>query len=110
MSNSSLSKAFDSIDTPADLAAANQEVQTPLARAMEAMEEVGFQGSMIMVFWLLRNMADFHKDFALDKAEGRQQTAAWAFDHGKISAAMDILRTIDIGLDDNTEDEQTEEA
>ena len=73
---------------------------------MEAMTEVGFQGSMMMVLWLLNNMGEFHQDFAIDKAEGRQAVAAWAFDHGKIEAAMAILRTIDIGLNQNEEDEE----
>ena len=104
MTSPSFPQSFDAIDTPADLVARNEEIQSPLHRAMEAMEEVGVQGSMIMVFWLLRNMSDFHKDYALDKAEGRLTTASWAFDHGKLEAAMDILRTVDVGLNDEDDE------
>ena len=93
------------IDTPADLKAKNDQVKQPLEVAMEAMGEVGFQGSMLLVLWLLNNMAEWHQDVALDKAEGRKAVAAWAYDHGKVEAAMAVLRTIDIGLNDDEEDE-----
>jgi len=98
--------SFSSIDTPAQLAKKNEEVQSPLGAAMDNMTEVGFQGSMLMVLWLLNNMAEFHQDFAIDKAEGRQAVAAWAFDHGKIEAAMSILRSIDFGQNDEEETEE----
>ena len=101
---------FDSISTPADLAKSNDEVQSPLSQAMDAMGEVGFQGSMLMVCWLLNNMAEFHHDFAVDKAEGRKQVAAWAHDEGKIDAALAILRTIDIGLPRNDDEDKSETA
>ena len=108
MSNSQMS--FSDIQTPADLVKKNEEVNTPLAQAMDAMGEVGFTGSMLMVCWLLNNMADWHQDVALDKAEGRRAVASWAFDHGKIEAALSILRTIDIGLNDDNDDESEAET
>ena len=103
---------FDSVQTPADLAKANDEVKSPLGQAMEAMEEVGFQGSMLMVLWLLNNMSEFHQDVALDKAEGRRMVASWAYDQGKIDGAMAILRTIDFGQNqsDDSDEEETTEA
>ena len=102
---------FDSIDTPAELAKENDKVQSPLGQAMEAMEEVGFQGSMLMVIWLLNNMSEFHQDVALDKAEGRRMVASWAYDQGKLDSCLAILRTIDFGQnqsDDDSDEEETE--
>ena len=101
---------FDSIDTPADLAKENDKVQSPLGRAMEAMEEVGFQGSMLMVIWLLNNMSEFHQDVALDKADGRRMACSWAYDQGKLDSALAILRTIDFGQNQSNDDSDEEET
>ena len=98
---------FDSVQTPSDLAKANDEVKSPLGQAMEAMEQVGFQGSMLMVIWLLNNMSEFHQDVAMDKAEGRSQVASWAYDQGKLDSCLAILRTIDFGQNQSN-DEETE--
>ena len=99
---------FDSVQTPADLAKANDEVKSPLGQAMDCMEDVGFQGSMLMVLWLLNNMSEFHQDVAMDKAEGRRMVASWAYDQGKLDSALAILRTIDFGQNSNNDEEETE--
>ena len=106
MSNSQMS--FSDIQTPADLVKKNEEVKAPLQVAMEAMGSVGFKGSMAMCLWLLDNAASWHHDIAVDKAEGRKMAAAWALDCGKLEAAMAIIRSLDFG-DDNNSDENTEE-
>ena len=99
---------FDSIQSPADLAQANDEVKSPLTVAMEAMGEVGFKGSMAMAIWLMANAADWHEDGAVDKAEGRKSAAAWAIDSGKLRAAIAILQSLDYG-DPEPEAEAKEE-
>ncbi len=95
---------FDSISTPADLTKANEEVKSPLSQAIEAMGDVGFEGSMLMAMWLLNNAAEWHHEFAIDKAEGRKSVAAWAADGGKLDAALAILRTVELpGVSNNEE-------
>ena len=101
---------FDSITSPSDLAQANDEVKSPLSIAMEAMGDVGFKGSMAMAIWLMANAADWHSDMAIDKAEGRKAVSAWAFDEGKLRAAMAILQSLDYGDPTPEADEEAEEA
>lgn len=101
---------FEAIQSPADLEKANQDVApNHLAAACEHMEQVGFQGSMVMTLWLLKNMRDWHHDFVVDKAEGRRQISAWVYDEATIAAAMTLLRKIDIGLNDDTVEEDKSE-
>ncbi len=99
MSNSQIS--FSNIETPSDLVKENETVKAPIEVAMEAMSEVGFKGSMAMCIWLLDNAAQWHHDIAIDKADGRKMTAAWAHDGGKLDAAIAILRSLDFGDSNN---------
>ena len=101
---------FDSISTPSELTKANEEVKSPLSQAMEAMGEVGFEGSMLMAMWLIKNAADYHYEIAIDKAEGRKAVAAWANDGGKLEAALTILRSIELPSFNKDEEEEAEEA
>ena len=101
---------FDSISTPSELTKANEEVKSPLSQAMEAMGEVGFEGSMLMAMWLVKNAADYHYEIAIDKAEGRKAVAAWANDGGKLEAALAILRSIELPSFNKDEEEEAEEA
>ncbi len=75
---------------------------------MEAMSEVGFEGSMLMALWLLNNASEWHEDVALDKVEGRKAVHAWALDQGKIEGALAILRTINLPSFDKSEEESTD--
>ncbi len=100
---------FDSIQSPSDLAQANEEVKSPLGVAMEAMGEVGFKGSMAMAIWLMDNAATWHEDVAIDKAEGRKSVAAWAADGGKLRAAIAILTSLDYGDPEPEAEAQEEE-
>ena len=100
---------FDSIQSPSDLAQANDEVKSPLGVAMEAMGDVGFKGSMAMAIWLMDNAANWHEDMAIDKADGRKAATAWAIDAGKLRAAISILTSLDYGDPEPEAEAQEEE-
>ena len=105
---------FDSINSPADLMEANeniQEPQTPFAKVLEALEDCNYYDSTLVVGYLLTNMIDFHHNRVMENEEGRSVTAFNAFTEGKLVAAKAILQPIIQDAIDHVtgEDEETTE-
>ena len=110
---------FDSIDSPADLMEANENIetpQTPFARALEALEDCTYYDSTLVIGYLLQNMMEFHHTQVMENQDGRSTTAYNAFTEGKLAAAKSILQPIIqeaidhvTGKDQDTDEETTEE-
>ena len=109
---------FDSINSPADLMEANeniQEPQTPFAQVLEALEDCDYYDSTLVIGYLLTNMIDFHHTRVMENEDGRSTTAYNAFTEGKLVAAKAILQPIlqeaidHVTGKDQEEDEETTE-
>ena len=103
---------FDSIDSPAELMEANENIQSPFARAVEALEDCTYYDSTLVIGYLLQNMMEFHHTQVMENQEGRSTTAYNAFTEGKLAAAKSILQPIiQEAIDHMTgKDEETEEG
>ena len=103
---------FDSIQSPSDLVEANENIQSPFAQALEALEDCNYQDSLLVVGYLLQNMIEFHHDRVLNNEDGRGVTAFNAYTEGQITSAKAILQPmIQEAIDAITgKDEETEEA
>ena len=101
---------FSDISTPADLVSQNEQVVHPLRGALEAVAELNMSQSMALCVYMLRNVRDFHHDFATDKAEGRNQMAQWVYDEALVSGAITLLNRVDYGQNDNQSNDDTDSS
>ena len=84
------------ITTPADLVKANTN---PADIAIDALSEVGFDDTLNIARWLVKNLRDFHVKIAEDKiAEGADNIAVWVADAEKLTYALKLL--VDVENDD----------
>ena len=86
------------ITTPSELMEANNTPKAPLEVAKEAMcdESIGWDESREMIGWLLGNAIAFHKDIAAElKKNGEGNELGWALDAGKLTAMIEVLKTVD---------------
>ena len=105
---------FDSIDSPADLMEANENIQSPFAQALEALEDCGYRDSLLVVGYLLTNLIDYHHNTVMNNEDGKGITAYNAFTEGKLAASKAILQPLlQEAIDSITgadEEEDTEES
>ena len=103
---------FDSIDSPADLMEANENLQSPFAQALEALEDCGYRDSLLVVGYLLTNLIDYHHTTVMNNEDGKMITAYNALQEGKLIASKAILQPLlQEAIDSITgADEEDEEA
>ena len=85
---------FDSIDSPADLMEANENIQSPFSKALEALEDCGYRDSLLVVGYLLTNLIDYHHNQVDNNEDGKMVTAYNAFTEGKLAASKAILQPL----------------
>ena len=81
---------LENITTPADLAKANEEEKSPLQKATEALSECGYDDTKVVILWLVNNIADFHKERAMDSECDAPLT--WAKEYGQLVVALEALK------------------
>ena len=87
---------LDSINTVADLIAENEEL-TPFQKALEALTEVNYEDTRLVVLWLVKNMLDFHQERAAVamNPEVDSNPLSWAHDAGKLEVILETLKSIE---------------
>ena len=87
---------LDSITTVSDLIAKNEEL-TPLQKAIEALSEVNYEDTRLVVLWLVKNMLDFHQERAAESMspDVDSNPLAWAHDAGKLEVVLETLKSIE---------------
>lgn len=83
------------IDTPQQLAQANERGLTPTERAIRELKEVGAEDTMMICRWLVDNLREFHHDVATNLQDDNQPNSAWVFDEAKLTTALQLLREVD---------------
>ena len=81
---------LENITNVSDLLAANEEEKTSLQKAAEALAECGYDDTKTVILWLVNNMADFHKERAMDSECDAPLT--WAKDYGQLVVALEALK------------------
>ena len=83
---------FDDIKTVSDLKEQNDDIDAPLKRVLNDLNECNYTESLFTVVYLLNNMSDFHHEQVAENEDGKNRTAYHAFNEGKVEAALSILR------------------
>ena len=100
---------FDSIQTTADLVKQNEDVKTPFASAIEALEDCGYDDSLLIVGYLLTNMIDFHHTQVFEQDHGKSITAYHAYTEGKLKSVKDTLLPMIKQVLESSEEQEDEE-
>ena len=93
---------FDKVNTVKDLCDMNNKTKTPLENAVDALAECGAVDSKLICCYLIKNMMDWHHTVA-DGLEDNEQANAWAFDEGKLWSALQLMKSINVGDNNNEE-------
>ena len=88
---------FETINTPADLEAANSvAAQTALEAASEALKELDMEETLSVAKTLVENLAGFHHTIAqklIDEGRG-DDAVAWVYDEGLLKSALVTLSCV----------------
>ena len=88
---------LESVTTPADLVALNNEPADATQTAIDALSHVGFEDTVNIVKWLVTNLRDFHHEQAEQRIEEKADNiAAWVADTEKLQIALELINQVEV--------------